>query len=452
MTQDYRQLKLRVTSCELFFLPCPTRVPLKFGAETITSCENARVCLHLCAEDGREACGWGETPLSAAWAWPAALSFKDRERRMKEFCDDLAGAWREVSGQGHAMDIGWEFLEERLDSLLAAANVGQPAEMPHLAALICNSAFDLALHDAYGKLVGKPVYETYNGQYMARDLAVYLEDQRFAGQYPQDFLLTDSPQQLPVWHLVGGKDLLTEADLTGQEQDDGYPVLLTKWIERDGLFCLKVKLTGNDAAWDYERMVRVGKIALQYKCRHLSPDFNCQVQDPEYVNTLLDRLQAEYPEIYALILYVEQPFPYDLEAHRIDVHSVSSRKPLFMDESAHNWRLIKLGQELGWTGVALKVCKTQTGALLSACWAKAHNIQLMVQDLTNPRLAIIPHVLLAAKVGTIMGVECNAAQFYPEASRQEAQFHPGLYERRKGVVDLSTIQGNGFGYNIPTLS
>ena len=34
-----------------------------------------------------------------------------------------------------------------------------------------------------------------------------------------------------------------------------------------------------------------------------------------------------------MILYVEQPFPYDLETYRIDVHSVSARKPLFMDES-----------------------------------------------------------------------------------------------------------------------
>jgi len=99
----------------------------------------------------------------------------------------------------------------------------------------------------------------------------------------------------------------------------------------------------------------------------------------------------------------------------------------------------------------LKVCKTQTGALLSACWAKAHGMQLMVQDLTNPRLAMIPHVLLAAKVGTIMGVECNAAQFYPEASLLEAESHPGLYERRGGELDLSTIQGNGFGYNLPQL-
>ena len=71
---------------------------------------------------------------------------------------------------------------------------------------------------------------------------------------------------------------------------------------------------------------------------------------------------------------------------------------------------------------------------------------LMVQDLTNPMLAQIPHVLLAAQVGTIMGVETNAMQFYPEASLAEATTHPGLYQRRDGLLDLSTISGPGFGY------
>ncbi len=150
--------------------------------------------------------------------------------------------------------------------------------------------------------------------------------------------------------------------------------------------------------------------------------------------------------MYGRLLYVEQPFPYDLEAHRIDVHSVSARKPLFMDESAHDWQLVKLGRTLGWSGVALKTCKTQTGALLSLCWAKAHGMTLMVQDLTNPMLAQIPHVLLAAHAGTIMGVETNSMQFYPDASKPEATVHPGLYRRSEGRVDLSTIAGPGFGY------
>jgi hypothetical protein len=181
---------------------------------------------------------------------------------------------------------------------------------------------------------------------------------------------------------------------------------------------------------------------------YLTTDFNCTVTDPEYVNHILDILQARFPSIWERILYVEQPFPYDLERNRINVHSLSERKPLFMDESAHDWKHVRLGLELGWTGVALKTCKTQTGAILSLCWAKAHGMDLMVQDLTNPMLAQIPHVLLGAHAGTIMGVESNAMQFYPEASKVETLTHPGLYQRREGYLDISTITGSGFGYQM----
>jgi hypothetical protein len=209
-----------------------------------------------------------------------------------------------------------------------------------------------------------------------------------------------------------------------------------------------VKLRGNDSAWDYDRLIKVGKIAQENNVVWLTSDFNCTVTDPAYVNDILDRLVMEHPRIYQQLLYVEQPFPYDLEENQIDVHSVSARKPLFMDESAHNWKIVRLGRKLGWTGVALKTCKTQTGALLSLCWAKAHGMTLMVQDLTNPMLAQIPHVLLAAHAGTIMGVETNAMQFYPAASAPEEAVHPGLYRRRNGQVDLSTISGVGFGYRL----
>ena len=75
-------------------------------------------------------------------------------------------------------------------------------------------------------------------------------------------------------------------------------------------------------------------------------------------------------------------------------------------------------------------------------------MSLMVQDLSNPMLAQIPHALLAAHVGTIMGVETNAVQFYPEASRPEASVHPGLYQRLGGRIELSSVQGPGFGYRL----
>ena len=42
--------------------------------------------------------------------------------------------------------------------------------MPWLAALVACSAFDLALHDAYGILLGRPTYETYDARFMNADL------------------------------------------------------------------------------------------------------------------------------------------------------------------------------------------------------------------------------------------------------------------------------------------
>ena len=73
---------------------------------------------------------------------------------------------------------------------------------------------------------------------------------------------------------------------------------------------------------------------------------------------------------------------------------------------------------------------------------------LMVQDLTNPMLAQLPHVQLAAHAGTIMGVESNGMQFYPDASLPEQSVHPGIYQRRSGILNLDTVQGTGFGYRV----
>jgi len=45
-------------------------------------------------------------------------------------------------------------------------------------------------------------------------------------------------------------------------------------------------------------------------------------------------------------------------------------------------------------------------------------------------------------------VETNAMQFYPAASGPEARVHPGLYRRRHGRIDLSSIGPTGFGYRV----
>jgi L-alanine-DL-glutamate epimerase-like enolase superfamily enzyme len=449
---------IRPVAAALHFLPVVMRVPLKFGPETVTAVVCARARVRVRDRRGRTADGWGETPLSASWVWPSALPYEEREAALEELSVRLARRWATFEEKGHALEVGHAFIESALPEVLADLNAerarrGAVEPIPWLAALACASPFDIATHDAYGRLHEAPVYETYNARYLNHDLARYLEPApgeriSFRGKHPEDYLVLPRAEKLPAWHLVGGKDPLHASELDGSQRDDGYPFLLSDWIARDGLDCLKVKLRGNDAEWDYGRTVEVGRLAIAGGASSLSVDFNCTVTDPDYVNAVLDRLAAREPRIHGMLLYVEQPFPHDLERHQIDVHSVAARKPLFMDESAHDWRLVLLGRSLGWTGVALKTCKTQTGALLSLAWAKAHGMALMVQDLTNPMLAQIPHVLLAAHAGTIMGVETNASQFYPEASKPEAAVHPGLYARRGGMVDLSTLRGPGFGYRV----
>ena len=444
---------IRCIGARLYFLPIHTRVPLKFGPETVTSVTCARACVKVVDSQGRISEGWGETPLSVQWVWPSSLPYEERYQVLKQFTIELAEAFATFPCSGHPLEVGSDFQHNVLPQLLKTTNDQRAGKepMPWLAALVCCSVFDIALHDAFGNLHNVPAYKTYSRDFFSRDLGQFLTPAdstvSFNGRYPAEFLV-EPAQQLPAWHLVAGLDPLDETELTGKEPKDGYPVTLIDWIKTDGLKYLKVKLRGNDAQWDYQRLVKVGQIALAKNITALSADFNCTVNEPAYVNEILDRLRLEHRQISDLILYVEQPFPYELEHHRIDVHSVSERKPLFLDESAHDWKLIRLGRELGWNGVALKTCKTQSGAILSACWAKAHGMQLMVQDLSNPMLAQIPHLLLAANVGTIAGVETNGMQFYPQASEPEAVVHPGLYSRRNGSVDLSTISGTGFGYRL----
>lgn len=439
----------------LYLLPVRTRVPWEFGGVTLQAVTCARVCLEVAGPGGRRACGWGETPLSALWAWPSALPAVERETAMCAFCAQLTSLWAGCGLEGHPLAVGHAFLEEVLPAALQRFNAARARSepMPRLAALVCCAAFDLALHDAWGMLLGLPTYDTYSAEHGAPDLGGLLEpapgsDVTFAARHPADYLVRPRPQRVPVWHAVGGRDPLEPEDLEGTEPRDGYPVLLRDWIRRDGLRCLKVKLRGTDAAWDLRRLRRVGRIAQEEGCSHLSADFNCTVREPAYVAEVLDRLGAEEPETYRRLLYVEQPFPYDLEAHPHDVRALAARRPLLLDESAHDWRLIRLGRSLGWTGVALKTCKTQTGAILGLCWARAHGMSLMVQDLTNPMLAQIAHVLLAAHAGTLLGVESNAMQFYPDASLPEAEVHPGLYRRREGHLDLRSVHGPGFGYRL----
>ena len=453
---------IRIDSVQLHLIPAHNRLPLKFGAEIVTSVECLRVACTVIDEAGNRAVGYGETPVAVQWAWPDSSPFAMRLEQMIAFARHVAQDWAAEGSKGlsHPFRFGHHFLEHVLPQSVSRfrANApidpasANPVRITTLASLVVFSAFDLALYDAVGNLLNRSTFSLFDRETLPDRLSTFVDGsiapKGLADTCIADHLLGRRKDTLLVWHLIGGLDPLTKDDPISNQPDDGVPVFLDDWIRTDGLKALKVKLRGTDAAWDFDRLVRVGRMAEEHGVDWLSADFNCCVHEAAYVTEILDRLRVEAPRAYGRLLYVEQPFPYELDEHPIPAASISARKPLFLDESAHDWRVVEAGRQLGWNGVALKTCKTLTGALLSAAWAQANGMTLMVQDLTNPMLAMISHCQLAAHLPTIAGIECNAMQFYPAASAPEARIHPGVFQRRNGQLDLSTIHGPGFGYRV----
>ena len=136
---------VRIESASLRFIPVETRVPLKFGSETLTSVTCARASVTVANASGGQAIGWGETPLSVQWVWPSSIPYSNRHESLKGFTSRLCQKLSSISSSGHALGLGHEFLFDRLPKILSDYNSGfrlGQEPMPWLAALVCASAFD----------------------------------------------------------------------------------------------------------------------------------------------------------------------------------------------------------------------------------------------------------------------------------------------------------------------
>jgi L-alanine-DL-glutamate epimerase-like enolase superfamily enzyme len=253
--------------------------------------------------------------------------------------------------------------------------------------------------------------------------------------------------------LVGGLDLLVRAEVTDKFPQDGIPNSLDDWIERDGVYCLKVKLNGRDLAWDLDRTQQVSRVYQEARTRlptlparpYLTADTNEQCESPDYIVEYLRKLRERAPQVYDEILYIEQPTERDLLAHRWDMRPISQLKPVLIDESLSTIEDFKLAMELGWSGIALKSCKCLSSSLLFIPMAERARVPYAVQDLTCPSLALLASVGLAARSHTILGVEANSRQFFPAANAVESTVHPHLYQVRNGAASTATLRGTGLG-------
>jgi hypothetical protein len=98
---------------------------------------------------------------------------------------------------------------------------------------------------------------------------------------------------------------------------------------------------------------------------------------------------------------------------------------------------------MGYTGVALKACKGQSGTLLMAAAAQKYKMFRCVQDLTCPGAALVLSVGIAVHVPGTSAVEANAREFVPAAHAGWEEKFPGIVVVRDGWMRTDGVDGNG---------
>lgn len=443
---------IRVLEAEPYFQEERARTPLKFGAVVQDGITLCHVRVRVENRRGNVSDGWGAIFLSDFWAYPTpAVSHETKDAAMRQVVADFCALLRGYPGYAHPVDI-FVSLQGEIGRLGWCASEHLAESMPLLAGLVCASPADAALHDAYGLVNGISSYAAYGPDFVDHDLSAYLGP-AFRGRHLSDYLRPRMRARIPVFHLVGGLDRLSRSEVPDTAVRRTHPDSLDEWIERDGLFCLKVKLCGIDLRRDLERMLEVYRIAREAQERigerrlYLSVDPNEQCDGPEYMVELLHRLREREPRAYDALLFIEQPTERDLGAHRFDMTALSVLKPVILDESLVNFAEMDMALELGWSGIALKTCKCHTMVLLMAARAACAGIPYTVQDLTNPGLALLHSVGMAAHLSPLMGVEANSRQFYPATSEPERAVHGPIVDIRRGVALTASLAGQGLGFD-----
>ena len=429
------------------------RSPIKFGGRVVTDVVLLHVAVDAETRDGRRGQGLGSMPMGNVWAWPSQKVSADSalsamialgERLVRE-----AGEWR---GMGHPLEITHELAQgyqAAADAVVRAAGLAEP--MPRLAQLVAASPLEAAIHDAYGKALGENSYDLLGPEWVNRDLAAYLGPE-FAGEYLDRYTLRQPKPRMPLYHLVGALDPLTDADVSHQI-GDGLPETLPEWIAADGLTHLKIKLNGDDLAWDVDRVVAVEKVAAEAQRRRgcaawcYSADFNEKCRNVEYVLDFLARVGERSPEALKRLQYIEQPTHRDLRANPENrMHAAARIKPVVIDESLVDYESLLLSRELGYSGVALKACKGHSEALLMGAAAQKHGMFLCVQDLTCPGRSFLHSASLSARIPTVTAIEGNGRQYCPAANAGWIDRFPTMFRVTDGTLGTGVLHGPGLGF------
>jgi L-alanine-DL-glutamate epimerase-like enolase superfamily enzyme len=443
-----RPTDIRIESVEFGYEDFRYRAPIKFGGVALDKATILNVTVAVRTAAGKSATGFGSMPLGNVWSFPSrVLGYDQTLAAMKALAGELQKVFADCREVGHPIDI-YHALEPEF--FRAAGELQLAEQMPRLCALVVASPFDAAVHDAFGKVHRLNCYHTYGPEFLAHDMGHYLGPE-YAGDRLDTYISREPKATMPLYHLIGALDSITSADVKTR-LNDGLPETLGEWIAADGLTHLKVKLNGDDLGWDVERVVRIEHTAAGAQAKRgvshwfYSLDFNERCPNVGYLLEFLSKVKEQVPAGFERVQYIEQPTARDLKANRHNVmHEAAKIRPVVIDESLIDLESLKLAQELGYTGAALKACKGQSPTLLLAAAAKKAGLFLCVQDLTCPGASLIHSAGIAAHIPGVAAIESNARQYCPAANEPWRERFPGIFTIRDGTMRTGELTGLGLG-------
>ena len=427
------------------------RSPMKFGGRVVT--DVVVLSVDCGAETGSgSANGLGSMTMGVTWAWPdPAVDDGVKLEVVLQLSQRLADAFIAGDQVGHPFDLCHRMAGQR-DQLAAelAREWQLPSEIPALAILLAAAPIEAALFDVHGKAAGRSSYALLTPEHLPRDLAHYLDD-AYSGIHLSDLISAEPTPSLPLYHLVGALDPLTDAELA-QPIGDGLPETLGEWILRDGLTHLKIKLAGDDLEWDVARVLGVHQVAMATRPElgqdwAFSLDFNERCQNEDYVLEMLERVTQRSLDAFQCVRYIEQPTHRDLESNPdATMHRVAERLPVVIDESLVDLRSLRTAVSQGYSGIALKACKGHAEALLLGAVARHENLYLCVQDLSCVGASLLHSASIAAHIPGVAAVESNGRQYCPAANERWLRDYRPFFEIRDGRIPTSQLAGPGLGY------
>jgi L-alanine-DL-glutamate epimerase-like enolase superfamily enzyme len=447
---------VRVRDVELRVLPCPSRLPFRFGAATITFAP--LVTTRVTLDDG--ATGYAADLMMPRWF------DKDPAKTVRDDITALGQSTQAAARAFAAQPSGTVFQTWWAAYQACQNSRGIPLVQGFGVALV-----ERALMDATCRSAGVPFFEALRTDIFGFQPSI--ADPQLRTWTLDCALPGELPERMQVRHTIGMLDPLRRSDIADDARvEDNFPQALEDDIARYGLRAFKVKVGGDPIA-DTARLKQLAQVIPEFAGADflVTLDGNEQYLDPNALADVLDEVHGA-PGGDAFLkrtLWIEQPLPRATSfdpAHADAIRRLSEYASVIIDEADAGTHAFRRALANGHEGISMKNCKGVFRALLNrgVCDTVGEGHFLAGEDLTNLPILSVQQDLLTAASLDLRHVERNGHHYFrgldhlPKDEAESAlSAHPELYERQadggialkvtEGSVDLTSINGVGYGYN-----